>query len=144
MTARPRYQNQPARKPPVPLESAEQASFVAWFEFQFPRVLIIASLNGAFLFGDGERRALQGARLKKQGMKKGVPDLQVPDWLLWIEMKRAAGGRLSEDQVLVHDYLRSIGHTVLIAEGAASAMRLVQAFVAARVRETSPLPAGAG
>jgi hypothetical protein len=139
-----RYRHQPTRSPPAPLESAEQASFVAWFEYQFPKILIIASLNGAFLFGDGERRALQGARLKKQGMKKGVPDLQVPEWRLWIEMKRLVGGRLSDDQILVHEHLRGFGDTVLVTEGAAAAMRLTQAFVAARVRETSRLLQASG
>lgn len=118
------------RKLPPPLEGVEQEVFVKWWDFSYPTILIIASLNGAFLFGDGQQRARQGAKLKRQGMKRGVPDLQIPEFRLWFEMKRLSGGKLSDDQILMHAYLRGIGHTVFVAEGADQAMRQTKIFFA--------------
>jgi hypothetical protein len=58
----------------------------------------------------------------------GVPDLFVPAWSLWIEMKRVAGSRTSSVQLEWHEYLRSIGHTVIVCKGSAEAMRMVSEF----------------
>jgi hypothetical protein len=33
-----------------------------------------------------------------EGVSPGVPDLFIPDWLLWVEMKREKGGRVSPEQ----------------------------------------------
>jgi hypothetical protein len=46
-----------------------------------------------------------------------VPDLCVPEWSLWIEMKRQEGGRLSEKQKDWIAYLEEIGHTVIVGKG---------------------------
>jgi hypothetical protein len=121
----------PARKAkaaPPPLESAEQASFIDWFEYQFPRVLIYAIPNGAFLFGDAVRRAKQMAALKRQGLRPGVPDLHIPGWGLYLEMKRSKGGVTSDDQDKMHRLLRSMGFTVLVCAGAEAARDAVMEF----------------
>ncbi len=118
-----------AKALPPPLESAEQASFVKWFEAQYPRVRILAVPNGAFLFGDQVQRAKQMARLKEQGLKNGVLDLLVPAWFLWIEMKRVKGGVLSEDQVGWIEYLEGCGYKCAVCAGAQAAIDAVQAFV---------------
>lgn len=47
----------------------------------------------------------------------GVPDLFVPAWSLWIEMKRQQGGALSAHQKDWIEYLQGIGHTVLVCKG---------------------------
>jgi hypothetical protein len=119
------------RKPrplPPPLEAEEQKSFVKWFETQYPSVRILAIPNGAFLFGDGVQRAKQMARLKEQGLKKGVLDLLVPAWFLWIEMKRCKGGKLSPEQADWIMYLRDSGYTVIVCAGAQAAIDAVKAF----------------
>ena len=75
-----------------PSEHDEQVGFINWFRAKYSGVLIFAIPNG-------EKRAISVAkRLKAEGVVRGVPDLYVPTWNLWIEMKRASGGRLSPDQ----------------------------------------------
>lgn len=101
----------------IPTESQEQIAFVNWFRSQFPRVLIFAVPNGAHLAGGGGQRAAKMARMKAEGLVNGIPDLCVPEWRLWIEMKRQRGGRVSPDQRDVHDYLRGIGHEVIVGRG---------------------------
>jgi hypothetical protein len=113
---------------PPPLESAEQASFVKWFETQYPRVRILAVPNGAFLFGNAGQRAKQMHALKMQGLRPGVPDLLIPEWFLWIEMKRLKGGKLSPEQADWIMYLRDSGYTVLVCAGAQAAIDAVKAF----------------
>lgn len=103
----------------VPTEHAEQVGFVQWFRAQFPRVLIFAIPNG-------EKRAISVAkRLKAEGVVAGVPDLFVPEWGLWIEMKRKTQGRLSPEQKAMITYLEAIGQTVIVGRGAGDASKEV-------------------
>lgn len=103
----------------IPTEHDEQVSFVRWWRLQFRGVRIIAIPNG------GHRRKAVAGKLKSEGVEPGVPDLFVPRESLWIEMKRQKGGRLSDWQKLWREYLEGIGHTVIIAKGAADARRQV-------------------
>ena len=69
----------------------------------------------------------QGASLKAEGVSAGVPDLYVPAWSLWVEMKRSIGGTVSPVQ---HDwvtYLEGIGHSVIIGRGFEDAKRQIEA-----------------
>jgi hypothetical protein len=115
---------------PPPFEAAEQATFVKWWAWQYPKVLLYAIPNGTFLFGDSDRRAGQMVRLKAQGLVPGMPDLHCPQWRLWMEFKRLSGGRLSKDQVLIIERLRAIGDTVLVPHGAEAAISQVREFLA--------------
>ena len=106
-----------------PTEHQEQVGFINWFRLKFPHVFIYAIPNG-------EKRHISVAkRLKAEGVVKGVPDLHVPEWSLWIEMKRAKGGRLSSEQKEVIDTLQGIGHKVMVAKGAADASQQVLDFL---------------
>ena len=118
----------PPRKLPPPEEHDEQVAFVRWFRAQFPGVLIYSIPNGSHLAGTIGQRAAQVARLKAEGMLPGVPDLHIPWWNLYIEMKRQRGGRLSEDQVRVHDHLRRAGCKVIVAKGWEDAAAQVRAL----------------
>lgn len=60
---------------------------------------------------------------------RGIPDLFVPEWSLWIEMKRVKGGKLSPDQRDWIRYLQELGNTVYVAYGAEEAMKLIDEFV---------------
>jgi hypothetical protein len=102
---------------PAPSEHTEQVAFVQWFRLQFPGVLIFAIPNGAHLAGTIAQRAAQVARLKAEGMVSGVPDLEIPEWGCYVEMKRQRGGRLSADQVRIHDALRRAGKRVIVGKG---------------------------
>lgn len=106
-----------------PSESDEQIGFINWFEAQFSGVWIFHIPNGG-------RRAISVAKkMKAEGVKPGVPDLYIPAWGLWVEMKRVKGGRVSREQGAWIEYLEGIGHSVIIGKGASDASRQVLGFV---------------
>lgn len=107
----------------IPTEHAEQVGFLQWFKLQFPHVLIFAIPNG-------EKRAISVAkRLKAEGVTPGVPDLFVPEFNFWIEMKRRKGGRLSERQKRIFAELERAGHAVIVGMGAEDASKKVLDFI---------------
>jgi hypothetical protein len=63
--------------------------------------------------------------LKAEGVTPGVPDLFVPAWLLWLEMKRETGGVVSPVQRDWISYLESIGHRVIVGKGFEDAKRQI-------------------
>jgi len=105
-----------------PSEHVEQREFVMWFRQTFGPVRIFAIPNG------GKRGKAEAMRLLVEGVSAGVPDLYVPAWRLWIEMKRQEGGRLSPEQKDWRDYLTSIGDAWIVAKGRDDAVRQVQDF----------------
>lgn len=109
----------------IPTEHEEQREFVKWFRQTFAGVRIFAIPNG------GARSKATAGKLKAEGVSAGVPDLYVPAWRLWIEMKRIKRGRVEREQTDWHAYLESIGDMVMICKGAAHAKEMVGAFVAA-------------
>jgi len=69
------------------------------------------------------------AKLKAEGATSGVPDLYVPQWRLWIEMKRSTGGRLSKAQIDWIDYLTTVcGDDVVVGAGMEDARNKITAF----------------
>lgn len=102
-----------------PSESDEQVGFLRWFDTQFPRVWIFHIPNG------GHRKMSVAKAMKREGVKPGVPDLFIPEWNLWVEMKRQKGGRLSPDQKAWIEYLERVGHTVIVGLGATDASKQV-------------------
>ena len=104
-------------------EHEEQRELVQWFR-RSGSVRIFAIPNG------GARSAGTGARLKAEGVSSGVPDLYVPAWNLWIEMKRESGGTVSAAQKDWIEYLESVGHTVIVAHGKDAAIESICKFIA--------------
>ena len=94
----------------IPTEHEEQRELVQWIR-QACGVRVFAIPNG------GLRGIAAAGRLKAEGVSAGVPDLFVPAWLLWIEMKREKGGSVSSEQQSWHDYLRNLGHHVIVGRG---------------------------
>lgn len=68
--------------------------------------------------------------MKSEGMVAGIPDLFIPAWGLWIEMKRRKGGSLSPEQKRIIKYLRANGIPVHVCKGADEAMAVVRDFYA--------------
>jgi hypothetical protein len=93
---------------------------VSWFRKTFPDVRIFAIPNG------GKRSKREAERLKLEGVSPGVPDLFIPQWRLWIEMKTAKGGRTSDEQKDWIRYLESLGDLVLLCHGHTQAIECVQ------------------
>lgn len=82
--------------------------------------MIFAVPNG------GARNPVVAAKLKLEGVTKGVPDTFIPEWDLWIEMKKEKGGRESPEQKEMRTYLtKTCGHVVYVAHGAKAAIDFV-------------------
>lgn len=83
----------------------------------------------------GSRHKAEAARLKAQGVRPGVPDLFVPVARggyhgLFIEMKRAKGGRVSTDQARWIRELQAQGYRAHVCAGAANAIGLLREYMA--------------
>lgn len=102
----------------IPSEHVEQATFVREFERSWPDVRLFAIPNGGF------RHKATAEKLRLEGLKPGVPDIFIPAWRLFIEMKRTKGGRVSSDQAKWIDYLRECGYSVEVAKGWEEAIRI--------------------
>lgn len=103
-------------------EHVEQVRFVAWFRSIYPEVLIFAIPNG------GYRSKILAMKLKSEGVVPGVPDLFIPEWKLFIEMKRSRGGRLSDAQKSMIPYLESIGYRAVVCYGYDHAVATIDAI----------------
>lgn len=106
-------------------EDQLQAQCVEWFRMQYPTKLICSFPNG------GSRYILEAVKLKKTGLKAGMPDLFIPcpTWhhpikktfgtVVWeinkiglfIELK-VGKNKISEKQKEVHEYL--LKHTYAV------------------------------
>lgn len=96
----------------MPSEHAEQVTFVNWFRLQYPDVLIFAIPNGE------KRHIATAIKLKEEGVVSGIPDLYIPEWKIWIEMKRSKGGKISKEQKSIIDYLINVvGDVVILGYG---------------------------
>lgn len=101
-------------------EHAQQTAVMAWAALNvgtYPELKYLFAIpNG------GARDAVTGARLRAEGVKRGVPDLCLPvrrnAWAgLWIEMKTISGGRVAPEQADWHQFLKSQGYAVMVAKG---------------------------
>lgn len=104
----------------MPSEHDEQKAVVRWLRTK--GIFVFAIPNG------GLRDAITAKRLKDEGSTSGIPDLQIVldgGRVIWLEMKRRKGGAVSPVQKKVHDSLRALGHTVLVAKGAKEARDLL-------------------
>lgn len=61
-----------------------------------------------------------------QGMLKGCPDLFLPEFDLFIEMKRRDGGVVSLEQKKVHKILKNYGYKVEVCHGAKEAWQVIE------------------
>jgi len=104
----------------IPSEHHEQALFVQWFRRTYPGVLIHSIPNG------GHRSQATAIALKVEGTVKGIPDLFIPEWRVWVEMKRIKGGSLSQDQKNIIAYLESVGYQVIVGKGFLHAKEQIQ------------------
>lgn len=106
----------------VPTEHAEQVALVQWFRAEHPNVLMFAIPNG------GWRSKATAAKLKLEGVVPGVPDLCIPEWRLYIEMKRTKGWSVSDDQKAVMAELERVGYTCVVCRGFLEAKMFLQNF----------------
>ncbi len=78
----------------------------------------------------GKRNILEGSRLKRCGVRAGVPDLCIPIphppyHGLYIELKRENGGTLSPYQTAWIEWLNAHGYCARVARGAEAAKKII-------------------
>ena len=99
------------KKSIIPTEHQEQKNFVRWFELQYPKIKLFAIPNG------GNRNVVTATMLKAEGVRKGVPDIFIPELQLWLEFKRVKGGKVSPEQQEWINYLNGCGYTAVVVNG---------------------------
>lgn len=106
--------------PLIPSEDAEQRAVLEWAERSFGRY---PALRWMYAVPNGGHRSKAVAgKLKAGGVKKGVPDLVIPEPIApyhgaYLEMKRRKGGRPTPEQLVWRDHLLSRGYAHCIARG---------------------------
>ena len=117
---------------PAPPEATEQTWLFAWArmaEGVHPELALLHHIpNG------GSRNKAEAARLRAQGVKRGIPDICLPcprgEWHgLYIELKRTRGGRVSEDQRDVIAALRREGYRVEVCMGYEEARKTIEDYL---------------
>ena len=113
----------------VPTEHAEQVAFVA--RCRRENIFVFSIPNGILIEDDEEDKKFakkpkydkyaQINKLKAEGLTAGIPDLFIPEYKLFIEMKRRDGGVVSESQKKVHKILRGLGYKVEVCNGGLNA-----------------------
>ena len=108
----------------IPSELEEQQQLIAWAQDaqqQHPELRLL------FAIPNGEHRHWTVAkRLKRQGVRPGVPDLMLPAPRsgfhgLFLELKRRDGGVISDRQAGWHTGLLEQGYMVAVCRGAIDA-----------------------
>lgn len=105
---------------PVPTERAEQKALVAWARTWSSAVPELATLFAVPNGGHRDKRV--AAQLAAEGVLPGVPDLFLPvargmHHGLFVELKRARGGRLSPAQRAMIERLSAAGYRVAVCPG---------------------------
>lgn len=112
---------------PAPLEHDSQAAFFTWVNYHAQSdtrfKLIWATPNG------GQRHPAVAAKLKKEGVKRGVPDITVAVASkgyhgLYIEMKRAGKNTTPEQEEMIA-LLQFNGFKTAVCYDAAEAIEVV-------------------
>lgn len=130
------------RRRPAKSESCLQRAIVRWCRgigagLVGERFAAIPNGWGVSSASDKDRM-IQGARLKAEGLRAGMPDLifwacrgaagDLRPTMLWMEVKLGSSGVISPAQRAVHDSLRENGHYLFIARDLATAIKAINAF----------------
>lgn len=115
-----------------PLESEEQIKifqWAAWSSHKYPELKLLFHIpNG------GSRNVAEAVNLKRQGVKRGVPDIFLPcarkaHHGLFIELKRQKGGNLSPEQQNWIKALNEAGYLAIVCYGGDDAIRQIIAYL---------------
>lgn len=119
-------------KPLIPTEEFEQELVFQWAAYgqrKRPELALLhASANG------GHRHKATAARLKRTGVKAGVPDMFLPVARngyngLFIELKRRKGGRVSPEQKAWLKALNEQGYRAVVCKGADEAIDELKGYL---------------
>lgn len=120
----------------IPTEHQEQSAVIAWWDKTYPmdKADLFAVPNGAWLAGNEAQRNQQMSKLKREGVREGIPDLflAVPNAIyhgLFIEMKRLKGGVLSPIQKRRIAKFKTRGYAAHVCEGAEMAIEIIKKYM---------------
>lgn len=115
------------------LEHKEQVTLMQWWamachQFGVSEQCLFAIPNG------GQRNVITGAQLKAEGVRAGVPDLflAVPKQQnhgLFIEMKKAKGGHVSEAQKGMISMIQELGYACHVCHGWIEAKDAIERYL---------------
>jgi len=126
------YKNYFKSRYAAPKESNEQVALFQWAAYaekQYPE------LRGLFhVPNGGARDKITGARLKREGVKAGVPDVLLlvargEFHGLAVEMKRQQGGCLSQNQKTWLNRLNAQGYKAVACKGATEAIKTITEYL---------------
>jgi integrase len=121
-----------AKRRIVPLESEEQQALFQWVrlvEGRYPELRLLYHIPN-----ERQCSPAQGARLKKQGVRRGIPDICLPVarhgfHSLYIELKRLAGGGVSPEQAEWIDELHRHGNKAIVCRGWMAAKEAIEEYL---------------
>ncbi len=121
------------RRSPCDGEHAEQTALFRWAEFARARLPELALLHA--IPNGGHRHKATAARLKAEGVKRGVPDLCLPVARsgahgLYIELKTERG-KTSPEQIGWLRALRRQGYVAEVCHGWESARSMIEHYLTA-------------
>jgi len=115
-----------------PKEHDEQVrlfQWAAWAINRYPELELLHAIpNG------GHRNPATAARMKREGVKRGIPDIFLPVprrgyYGLYLELKRPMGGRLSGAQAEVIAKLKEQGFRVDVCRGFEEAREALEGYL---------------
>ena len=118
--------------PVIPLEEIEQEHVFLWASMEeraYPELAMLYAIP------NGGKRAIKTAvALKKQGVKRGVPDMCLPVARggyhgLYVELKRQKGGTVSDEQREWIAALNTQGYKAIICHGAEEAIEQIRGYL---------------
>ena len=113
-------------------EAEEQEMLFQWADIQsvkYPALRLMFHIPN-----EGKRSMAYAMKLKQRGVKPGVPDIFLPvpinDYAgLFIELKRADGGKLSTEQTFYLAELRKLGYQASVCYGFDEAAVRIKAYL---------------
>ena len=118
--------------PVIPLEEIEQEHVFLWASMEeraYPELAMLYAIP------NGGKRAIKTAvALKKQGVKRGVPEMCLPVARggyhgLYVELKRQKGGTVSDEQREWIAALNTQGYKAIICHGAEEAIEQIRGYL---------------
>ena len=119
-------------------ETQEQEALFRWADFavsKYPELELMYHVPN-----EGKRTVSNGAALKRQGLKKGVPDICLPVPRgnyhgLYIEMKKIGGKPTAEQKYYINELAKQ-GYAVYIADkGWSDAAEMIEWYLKLEVKK---------
>ena len=117
---------------PMPTESEEQQALFDWAErltYLYPELELMYHIPN-----EGKRSKAYGAKLKKEGLKEGVPDVHLPVargqyHSLYIEMKKRSDSVTSQAQRRWIGNLKRQGNAAYVCHGWEEAVKVIEEYL---------------